>query len=119
VNIAFWSSGEGLPVVWIEPPSQLQVERSLFPEQSRSYEAISLVGTTVRCDHRGFGLSDRDISDFSLEALVRDFEAVVDKLALDKFVPMAGSFAGPVAISDAASHPERISKGRPGGRYQL
>jgi pimeloyl-ACP methyl ester carboxylesterase len=37
---------------------------------------------------RGCGLSDRDVSDFSLERLAEDFEAVVVASGVDRFVFM-------------------------------
>ena len=111
VSIAHYSIGQGLPIVWIELPSHLQAERRLFPRQQLTYETMSRIGTVVRYDHRGFGLSDRDISEFPLDALVKDLETVVDKLALAEFVPFAaGGFSAPVAIAYAAAHPERVSK---------
>jgi class 3 adenylate cyclase len=62
----------------------------------------------VRLNSRGFGLSDRDVLDFSLQALARDLEAVVDRLNLPGFELVASSYAVPVAITYAASHPERV-----------
>jgi len=66
--------------------------------------------TLIRYDMRGSGLSDRDVSDFSLESLVGDLEAVVDHLNLERFPLLSlGLLAGPTAISYAARHPERFS----------
>ena len=111
VTIAYYAIGSGLPIVWIELPSHLRAEWRLLPEQRRIYETASRIATLVRYDHRGFGLSDRGISEFPLDALVRDLEAVVDKLALATFVlAAAGGFASPAAIAYAAAHPERVSK---------
>jgi class 3 adenylate cyclase/pimeloyl-ACP methyl ester carboxylesterase len=111
VSIAYWSMGQGSPVVWIELPSQLQLEQKTFPDQARIYKAMSRLGTLVRYDHRGFGLSERNITKFPLDDLVKDLEAVVDKLAFEAFVLIAaGGFTGPVATAYAASHPERVTK---------
>ena len=57
----------------------------------------------------GSGLSDRDVSEFSLEALLLDLEAVVDRLQLQRFALWAGQHSGPVALTYAARHPERVS----------
>jgi pimeloyl-ACP methyl ester carboxylesterase len=113
VSIAYYAmgGGQGPTVVWMELPSQLQLEQKLFPDQMRIYRAMSRLGTLVRYDHRGFGLSDRSITKFPLDDLVRDLEAVVDNLALEPFVLVAaGPFTGIIAISYAASHPERVAK---------
>jgi class 3 adenylate cyclase/pimeloyl-ACP methyl ester carboxylesterase len=64
----------------------------------------------VRYDGRGFGLSDRDVKDFSLEARVRDIEAVVDALRVDRVGIYAMSAGGPPAIVYVARHPERVSR---------
>jgi pimeloyl-ACP methyl ester carboxylesterase len=103
VSIAYWSMGQGSPVVWIELPSQLQLEQKTFPDQARIYKAMFRLGTLVRYDHRGFGLSERNITKFPLDDLVKDLEAVVDKLAFEAFVLIAaGGFTGPVATAYAA-----------------
>jgi len=63
----------------------------------------------VRFDGRGMGLSDRQVSDYSLEAHVRDLEAVVDALGLERFALYGISQGGPTAITYAVRHPERVS----------
>src|SRR3990172_5547620 len=63
----------------------------------------------VRYDGRGMGLSDRDASDFSVEAHILDLEAVVDRLALEKFALLATLHGGPVAVNYAARNPNRVS----------
>ena len=113
VNIAYYTMGgrEGLPVVWLELPSHLLRERMFFPDQARGYQLMSRFGMLVRYDHRGFGLSDRSITNFALDEIVKDLEAVVDKLDLQLFAVLAaGGFAPPVAVAYTASHPGRVSK---------
>jgi class 3 adenylate cyclase len=63
----------------------------------------------VRYDRRGSGLSERDVTGYSLDAHLLDLEAVVDRLGLERFALFAGMQAGPVAIAYAARHPERVS----------
>jgi pimeloyl-ACP methyl ester carboxylesterase/DNA-binding winged helix-turn-helix (wHTH) protein len=65
--------------------------------------------TLVRYDERGCGLSDHDVTDFSLDAFVQDLETVVDDLDLDRFPLLGVSQGGAVAIAYAARHPERVS----------
>jgi pimeloyl-ACP methyl ester carboxylesterase/DNA-binding winged helix-turn-helix (wHTH) protein len=62
----------------------------------------------VRYDERGCGLSDWDVEDFSLEAWVTDLETVVDAAGLDRFVLLGISQGGPVALTYAVRHPERV-----------
>ena len=66
--------------------------------------------TFVRYDERGCGLSDHDVSEFSLDAYVQDLETVVDDLGLDRFPLLGVSQGGAVAVTYAARHPERVSK---------
>ena len=63
----------------------------------------------IRYDTRGFGLSDRTVSDFQFAALVTDLEAVIDALHLDQFALFGLSGAASVGVAYAARHPERVS----------
>src|SRR4030067_709391 len=63
----------------------------------------------VRYDGRGSGLSDREVSDYSLEAWLLDLEAVVERLGLERFALWGSGLAGPTAIAYAARYPERVS----------
>ena len=111
VNIAYWSLGEGDPFVhmpWFRM-SHVQLEWQI-PEIRRWYEALSDRTQLVRYDARGIGLSQRDVTDHSVDALVRDVEAVVDRLEIERFALFGLVHTGPVAITYAARHPERVSK---------
>ena len=59
---------------------------------------------------RGNGLSDWENPTFSVDAFVRDLEAVVDALGLDQFALIGSSKGGSTAIAYAALHPERVSR---------
>ena len=72
-------------------------------------DAMSRRYLLVRFDGRGMGLSDRRVSDYSLEAQVRDLEAVVDTLGLERFALYGISQGGPTAITYAVRHPQRVS----------
>jgi class 3 adenylate cyclase/pimeloyl-ACP methyl ester carboxylesterase len=112
VRIAYATMGEGEPVVqvlgWLT-----HLERGL---SSPMYDAGDTLGTLsakhllVRYDGRGSGLSDRNVSDISLDARVRDLEAVVTALGLQRFAIHALSAGGPTAITYAARHPERVTR---------
>ena len=47
---------------------------------------------------------------FSVEAFVRDLEAVVDALGFDQFTLIGSSKGGSTAIAYAALHPERVAR---------
>ena len=108
-RIAIASIGSGPPLVraahWlshVEYDLQSPVWRPWLTELSRNH-------CYVRYDQRGCGLSDREVSDLSLDAWVSDLEAVVDSLGLKRFPLFGMSQGGAVAIAYAARHPERVS----------
>jgi pimeloyl-ACP methyl ester carboxylesterase/DNA-binding CsgD family transcriptional regulator len=65
--------------------------------------------TLVRYDERGCGLSDRDVAEFSIDAWVRDLEAVVDALDLERFPLLGISQGAAVSVAYAVRHPDRVS----------
>jgi class 3 adenylate cyclase len=108
VSIAFWTLGEGAPLVEMPtiPVSHIQMEWQI-PEWRRWYEPLARTRMVVRYDCRGAGLSDRDVNDFSLDAQLMDLQALADRLP--RFALMAPIHAGPVAIAYTARHPEQVS----------
>jgi pimeloyl-ACP methyl ester carboxylesterase/DNA-binding CsgD family transcriptional regulator len=110
VAVAFWTLGRGTPLVYLTGGPWSHVELWQIPECRRWYERLAVQRMLVRYDQRGTGLSERSVSDYSLEALLLDVEAVVDRLCLDRFALFGAADAGPVAIAYAARHPERVSR---------
>jgi len=112
VRIAYYSIGSGPPLVWMQPLySHLQVEWQRDAYLRSRAEIAAQIITFVRYDHRGFGLSDREIDDYSLAGFVADIEAVVDRLGLREFWLMNGGGIGSaVAINFSVLHPERVSR---------
>ncbi len=109
VSIAFWTLEEGMPLVYMVGGPWNHVELWEIPECRRWYERLAQRRTLVGYDVRGTGLSEREVTDFSLEARVLDLEAVLDHLNLDRFNLLGAADAGPVAITYAARHPQRVS----------
>ncbi len=111
VKIAFATLGAGKPLV-IAPPglpfSNIQMEWEI-PRWRRWNERLAEKSMLVRYDSRGSGLSDREVSDFSLDAMLLDLEAVVDSAGLQRFALYGQIQSGPVATAYAAWHPERVS----------
>ena len=110
VSIAYWTMGEGPALVqmWSIPFCHSQLEWQI-PEIAHLLQRLARNRTLVGFDCRGTGLSERNVTDFSLDALVRDLEAVVDHLGLASFALGAVANSGPVAVAYAARHPERVS----------
>ena len=111
VNIAFWTLGEGMPLLHMPtiPMSHLEVEWQ-NPGYRGWYERLATNRKLVRYDGRGSGLSDRDVAGYSVDTHILDLEAVVDRLGLERFALFALLHAGPVAVVYAARHPERVSR---------
>jgi class 3 adenylate cyclase len=109
VSIAFWTMGEGMPLVQMPVLfSHIQMECQ-WPEFRSWYERLAENRKLVRYDRRGTGLSERNVTDYPLDAHVLDLEAVVDCLGLERFALLGGFVSGPPAIAYAAGHPERVS----------
>ncbi len=112
VRIAYATSGGGPPIVFVLGWASHLTKGLGSPLYDPSgylawYSRDHLV---VRYDGRGFGLSDRDVTDFSLDARVRDVETVVDALGVESFVLYAFSTGGPIGVAYAVRHPERVSR---------
>ncbi len=110
VSIAFWTLGEGMPFVHMpSTPYNPTLRMWHTPEGRRWCERLAESRKFVRYDNRGFGHSQRDVTDFSLEAFVRDLEAVVERLAPERVALFGYYQSGPMAIAYAVRHPERVS----------
>ncbi|MCI0434199.1 MAG: alpha/beta hydrolase [Gemmatimonadetes bacterium] len=108
-RIAYATLGEGPPLVkaanWLNH-LEYDLESPLWQSWFR---ALSRDHKLVRYDERGCGLSDWNAEDYSLEAWVRDLEAVVDAAGVERFPLLGMSQGGPVAIAYAVRHPERVT----------
>jgi class 3 adenylate cyclase len=110
VNIALYAMGAGPAIVctsnvlWSDLNTQMG-----FREYHRSTSGVGRHNTVVRYDSRGTGLSDRGSLDFSLDARLRDLEAVIDCLRLENFILFAAGHACVAALAFTAMHPERVS----------
>jgi pimeloyl-ACP methyl ester carboxylesterase len=108
VNIAYWTLGNGTPLV--HSPlmfSHVQLEWEI-PECRRWYERLAERRQLVRFDPRGSGLSSRR-SDHSVEGWGLDIDAVADRLGFERFALLGLFHSGPIAIDYAATHPDRVS----------
>jgi len=110
VRIAYAVVGRGPPLVkapnWL---NHLEYDWE-SPVWRHLLHALASRHRLVRFDERGNGLSDWDVEDISLEAFVRDLEAVADAAGLDRF-PLLGISQGcATSIAYAVRHPERVSR---------
>lgn len=109
-RIAYATMGTGSPLVrtanWL---THLEFDGT-GPIWSHWFDELSRNHRFIRYDCRGTGLSDRRVDDLSLDAWVRDLDAVVDDLELERFPLLGLCQGGTVALAYAARHPERVSR---------
>ncbi len=111
VNIAFYTLGEGEPLVMMPmgPLSDIQLEWQVLGNR-QLLGALSQTRTVVAYDGRGSGLSEGDVTALSLDVWVADLETVVGRLALDEFSLLAPALLGPAGIAYAVRNPSRVSR---------
>jgi class 3 adenylate cyclase/pimeloyl-ACP methyl ester carboxylesterase len=107
VDIAFATAGDGPPLLLMPPLPQSHVQAAweMFPH----FQPLTERFHAAWYDSRGSGLSDRDAIDFSMEAMMRDLQAVVEGAGLERFAMVAVNESVPIAITYAATRPEKIS----------
>jgi pimeloyl-ACP methyl ester carboxylesterase/DNA-binding SARP family transcriptional activator len=110
VRIAYACIGEGPPLVWATHWLSHLAFNWESPIWRHWTEEFAEDYTFLHYDQRGHGLSDWEDPDVSVDAFVRDLEAVVDAAGLDRFALIGSSRAGSTAIAYAARHPERVSQ---------
>ena len=110
VNIAYATSGSGPPLVkaanWLnhlEFDWESPVWRHFVSELSSHF-------TLVRYDARGNGMSDWEVDEISFEAFVKDLEAVVETVGLEKFALLGISQGCPVSVAYTVRNPGRVDK---------
>ncbi len=108
VNIAYATAGDGIPIVGMPPPGFSHAELS-WQMFGMIMQPLAAKHRYIHYDARGTGLSDRDAVDFSIEAMLRDLEAVVERCGFDSFVLAAWIGAAPTAVKYAATNPTRVS----------
>ena len=111
VSLAFTVAGDGPAVVFVPwvPFSNMRMEWQ-NPLLNRVFGQLAQRLVLVHYDGRGTGHSQRDVTDLSLEAMVSDLEAVIDRAGLSE-VSLLGQYNScPHAIAYAARHPERVRR---------
>lgn len=110
VRIAYATSGSGPPLVrvasWL---THLDLDWK-GPLRKHWFQEFSNHYTLIRFDQRGTGLSDRNVPDQSINGWVKDLEAVVNDLGLDKFMLLGLCQGGAIAVKYAVLHPSRVKR---------
>jgi DNA-binding CsgD family transcriptional regulator/pimeloyl-ACP methyl ester carboxylesterase len=111
VSLAFTVAGDGPALVFLPPVpfSNLRAEWQ-NPLLRRVFDQLARRLTLIHYDGRGTGHSQRDVTDLSVEAMVSDLEAVIDRAGLAQ-VGLLGQYNScPHAIAYAARHPRRVKR---------
>jgi pimeloyl-ACP methyl ester carboxylesterase/DNA-binding CsgD family transcriptional regulator len=113
VNVAYFSIGDGPPIVFASNIfGDAHFYRHLAWHHVRGVTdgLVNRGWTVVRYDVRGMGASDRQVDDLSLDARVRDVEAVVNRLGLERFALAGLDIGAATAVSYASRHADRVSQ---------
>jgi class 3 adenylate cyclase len=109
-SIATASMGAGPPLVWMLA-GQMGFEGYFASPGFRAVcELLAERFHIVTFDPRGMGLSDRDVTDLSLEARVADLKAVQESLGDSACCLLADATSCFAAIAFAASYPDRVRR---------
>ena len=110
VSIAYWTLGDGPPLLWLPIQQAVPWALSLDQPESRSwFDRIAQHWQVVQYEQRGVGLSRARDIDRSLDGCMRDVDAVLAATGHAPVSLWARMLAGPMAIAYAARNPARIS----------
>lgn len=111
IDIAYYTIGAGEPLVVLAGGGGLShlAREWQYPEQRAWIERLATENHVVRLDHRGTGLSDRDVP-YDLELAARDIDAVVNKESIQRFALLGHLHTAATALVYAAQHPERVTR---------
>jgi pimeloyl-ACP methyl ester carboxylesterase len=111
VSIAYTLTGEGPVLVWLPPvPLSNVFGQWRVPRFREAYERLGEHMRLLIYDGRGTGHSQRDVHDFSLQAMLRDLDAIVGHAAIETFALLGYYSSAVTAIAYAARHPERVTR---------
>lgn len=109
VSIAFSASGNGYPL-FLLPAWMSRLDTDLRNPLLRHYwEELTKRYRVIRFDCRGFGLSDRDVPDYTLDTLAADLHLVANTLGLERFALFGPSGGAMIGTAYASAYPERVS----------
>lgn len=110
VRIAYATSGKGPPLVKAANYLTHLEHDWNSPVWHHWLQGLSETHRLIRYDARGSGLSDWNVKTYNMDAWVRDLEAVVAALNLDRFPLLGISQGAAVCVAYAVKHPERVTR---------
>ena len=109
-RLAYAIHGSGPPLVvvscWL---SHLQHDWQ-SPVWRHFLDDLGRIATVIRYDERGYGMSDWDVDNWSLEARLGDLETILEATGFERFALLGMSGGSSVAMAYAIAHPERVSR---------
>ena len=109
VRIAYATAGDGPPLVKAANYLTHLEHDWQGPVWQHWWRGLTEHRSLVRYDERGCGLSDWDVSTFSIDTWVQDLEAVVEAAGLDRFPLLGISQGASVSVAYAVKHPDKVS----------
>jgi haloalkane dehalogenase len=103
-KIHYIDEGQGDIILFVHgTPTWSFLYRNYVKELSKTHRCIAI-------DHLGFGLSDKP-TDFNGTPVAhsKNLELLIDSLQLEKFTLVVHDFGGPIGLSYAIAHPDKIS----------
>lgn len=104
-NMHYVDEGQGKPIIMVHGNPGWSFEfRNIISEMSKTNRCIAP-------DHIGFGLSDKPIDfDYLPSSQASNFEQFMDSLDLNDITMIVNDWGGPIGLSYAINHPEKIRK---------
>ena len=96
--------------MWSGSTGIASLEAAWLSGQREGMERLALTHKVILYDHRGQGLSDREVADFSLQARVNDLTAVVETAAEDAVDLIALGQSAMVTLAYAAGNADRVRR---------
>jgi class 3 adenylate cyclase/pimeloyl-ACP methyl ester carboxylesterase len=110
VSIAYCQHGAGPPLVYVRGWIS-HLERMWALKDFRPFiEALASRFQVTRYDCRGNGLSDQDVPAPTIDDLVLDLDAVVEKAGARDVILYGSAFGSLIALAFAAKHPDAVSR---------
>jgi DNA-binding NarL/FixJ family response regulator len=111
VTIAYAVDGQREPtLVWLPPaPFSDVLAQYGIPLLNDVYARMARRLRLVLYDGRGSGHSQREVADLSLDAELRDLDAVIAATRATRFALFGYYHSVPTALAYAARHPERVT----------
>jgi pimeloyl-ACP methyl ester carboxylesterase len=109
VDLAYETHGSGQPLLFIHGGyggAATAVVPPLLPEVVAIFEGEPV--QVITYDRRGAGLSEFDAKHYTNHDLANDALGLLDHLEVDRTIVVGSSAGGPIALTLALAHPERV-----------